>query len=196
MKVSTVLLLPILLLFQLPFSAKAQTVEKIIEGVPADLTSENLLVPRFDVYDVDDAPDGMPIHILPRYNKLARQNNTSIKKTVEASCDLDYTMVSLNDVPQQKEGGFKYYLDMVLMPKQMRYPEKRAMIPSWEKYENVNKMFTNPYVQFHYYFYIRNLETDDAYITTRFKGHYDVYSAMKICLKQVNKVIEAGNTGS
>ncbi|MEO0582936.1 MAG: hypothetical protein AAF135_12000 [Bacteroidota bacterium] len=195
---SMLLLLPLWLHFSAAPSPTLalDNVNKIIEGVPTDLAESKLLVARYDVYDMDDKPEGMPPQVLPRYNKLAKQSNSSIKKTIDAAYAHDYQMVGLPSVPEMKAEGYKYFMDMVLMPKQMSYPEKRAMVPAYEKYESTGKMFGNRYVQFHFYFYIRNLETNDVYITTRFKGNYDVYAAMKVHLKQVMKDLKAGNTGS
>jgi hypothetical protein len=74
---------------------------------------------------------------------------------------------------------------MALMPKQMKYPKKEAMVPTYEKYKSVNSMFNNRYSQFVYYFYIRLLETNDAYITTKFRGNIEAYQRAKF-LKQVS----------
>jgi hypothetical protein len=78
-------------------------------------------------------------------------------------------------------------MDLVWMPKQMKEPKREAMIPAFERFESANSMFSNRNAQFHYYFYIRDLETNDVYITSRFQGNADAYAGMKKFLMQVSK---------
>ncbi|RMG69425.1 MAG: hypothetical protein D6722_10380 [Bacteroidetes bacterium] len=106
---------------------------------------------------------------------------------LEKAYPYPYKLVSLSQVEAMKAAGYRYYLDMVLMPKQMDQPKREAMVPSYEKYETANKMYKNRYTQFHYYFYIRDLETDDAYMGTRLRGHFETYPAIQRFCKQVSK---------
>jgi hypothetical protein len=61
------------------------------------------------------------------------------------------------------------------------------MVSAYRKHQTANSMFTNYSAQFHYYFYIRNLQTDDAYISTDFKGKFLAYEAMEYFFDQVRQ---------
>lgn len=170
------------------------TVSKVIEGVPKDLNVNNLIVPRYDFWEPEDAPAGAPPSIVVRYNREAKKANTTIDGIARKYYPTKYKMADISEVDILKEQGYKYFMDMVLMPKGMKEPETRAMIPSYEKFSETYKMFKNRYTQFNYYFYIRNLETNEAYVTTKFRGNFDVYTAMKIFFKAAARdMLEGGS---
>ncbi|MEO0895539.1 MAG: hypothetical protein AAFY71_03895 [Bacteroidota bacterium] len=177
------------LIICLLLSAHSQklTVNKVIQGVPEDLSTATLIVPRYDFMDIENLPDGAPPSLAVRFNKEAKKANTTIAGVADKNYALKYKLASVSEVEAMKEEGYKYYMDMVLMPKGMKEPEKRAMVPSYDKYGAAHKMFNNRYTQFHYYFYIRDLETNDAYITSKMKGNWDVYNCMRLFFKQVSR---------
>lgn len=171
----------------LGFAQKKATVTKVIKGVPKNLSTETLLVPRYDLWDPEDAPAGAPPSIVVRYNREAKKANTTIASIAQKHLSAKYKMADISEVEALKEEGYRYFMDMVLMPKGMKEPETRAMVPSYVKFGETYKMFKNRYTQFNYYFYIRDLETNEAYITTKFRGNFDVYTSMKLFFKHVSK---------
>ncbi|MCI4668170.1 MAG: hypothetical protein MRZ79_08535 [Bacteroidia bacterium] len=186
-------LLPLTFLFlNTGFSQSKPTVTKVIQGVPSDLSLETLLIPRYDFWDPEDAPKGAPPSVVVRYNREAKKANTTIDGIAQKYYSTKYKMADIKEVEAMKAQGYKYFMDMVLMPKGMREAEPRAMVPSFIKFGETYKMFNNRYTQFNYYFYIRDLETNEAYVTTRLKGNFDVYTSMRIFFKQVSKDMLAG----
>lgn len=172
----------------------ALPVGEIIEGVPDDLTSATLLIPRYDFVRLDELPDGAPPNAAKRINAEAKKGNTTINEMALKGYQHGYKLVSMSDLDTLKTMGYRYYMDMVLMPKQMKYPKPEAMVPSWEKYGTANRMYRNRYSQFQYYFYIRDLETNNAYITTKFRGTAEVYTGMLKFFKQVSKDVASSTT--
>ena len=162
-------------------------VNKIITDAPGDLDKEVLLVPRFDFKDIENAEAGERRDFIVQFNKAAKKSNTSLNETVDKAYPYEYKLVSLSEIEAYKAEGYKYFLDMVIMPKQMSRPKKEAMVPAYKKYETANKMYRNANGQFHYYFYIRNLQTDDAYISSKMKGNWDVYRSIGGFLRQIRK---------
>ncbi|MEM6766509.1 MAG: hypothetical protein AAF655_16360 [Bacteroidota bacterium] len=159
--------------------------EQIYEGVPDDISEETLLIPRFDFLDPEEAMEGEKRKFVIAVNKQAKIGNTTINDIALKSYPFTYQLITLQEVEGMVAKGYKYFMDMVLMPKQMSHAQREAMIPSYIKYKSANKMFTNRYTQFRYYFYIRDLTTHDAYITTKLKGYPEVYPGMKGFLKRI-----------
>lgn len=162
-------------------------VNEIFESVPQDLDQSVLLIPRYDFVGIEDLPEGAPFSVAKQINSAAKKGNTTINEMAIKGYKFDYKLVSMSDIDSLKAQGYTYYLDMVLMPKQMKYPEAKAMVPTWEKYGTTNRMFRNRYTQFQFYFYIRDLRSNDAYITTRFRGTSEVYVGMKKFFQQASK---------
>ena len=162
-------------------------VNEIITDAPNDLDKEVLLVPRFDFKDIEHAEPGERRDFIVNFNKAAKKSNTSLNETVDKAYPYKYKLVSLSEIEAYKAEGYKYFLDMVIMPKQMTNPKKEAMVPAFKKYETANKMYRNANAQFHYYFYIRNLQTDDAFISSRMRGNWDVYRSIGGFLRQIKK---------
>ena len=162
-------------------------VNKVIKGVPADLNEQTLLIPRFEFLDVENAAPGERREFIVRYNKVAKKSNTSLNEAVMKNYPFEYKLVDLQQVPSMKEEGFRYFVDMVLMPKQMTEVKEEAMIPAYEKYESASKMYRNRNTMWHYYFYIRDLETNDAYVTSKLSGNWDVYRGIGKFMRQVKK---------
>ncbi len=171
-------------LFSLPSQLP---VNDIYEGIPPDLFAHQLMIPQFDLLVPEGAiTPGERRHIM-NVNRQVREGNTILNKILSKDYKKPSLLVSLDQIDSLQSVGHKYFLDMVLMPKQMHYPKKAAMIPSFIKFETANHMYNNTYSQFHYYFYIRDLQTGNAYITTRFRGNADVYKCISVFLKQVIK---------
>ncbi|MEZ4829928.1 MAG: hypothetical protein R3C61_27140 [Bacteroidia bacterium] len=188
MKISVIIPLLLSLLFCTTLWAQrdsVRTVNKIFTQSPEALKENVLLIPRFDLMDPEEGETGSRRTFIIEANKAAKRANSSLKETIDKSYRLEYKMVSLSDVESFANEGYRYYLDMVLMPKQMTEAKKEAMRPSFVKYSTANKMYKNNNLQFHYYFYIRDLSTDDAYVSSRLKGNADVYIGMKKFLSQV-----------
>lgn len=176
-----------LLLAHISLSAQLDKppVENIFEGVPDDISEETLLVPRFDFLDPDEAMTGEKRKFVVSINKQAKIGNTTLNEIALKNYPYKYELVSLGDVEKMAAKGYKYFMDMVLMPKQMDHAQREAMIPSYIKYKSANKMYTNRYTQFRYYFYIRDLRTHDAYVTSKLKGQQDVYPGLKSFFKKI-----------
>ncbi|MEZ4852358.1 MAG: hypothetical protein R3B93_27890 [Bacteroidia bacterium] len=162
-------------------------VSEVLQTVPNDIEKENLLIPRFDLLDAEDGAVGTRRDFIVRVNKAAKRSNTTLNEIVSKAYPYPYKMVSLSEVESLKAEGYTYFLDMVLMPKQMKTHKVEAMVPAYEKYQSANRMYNNRNTQFHYYFYIRNLQTDEAFISTRFKGSSEAYPGIKYFLKQIVK---------
>lgn len=170
----------------LPASPTAD-VRHIIMNAPEGLDTATLLVPRFDLLDPETGATGVRRDLIVRINKEAKRSNSALVSVLDKAYPYPYKLVSLRHVEAMRASGYRYYLDMVLMPKQMEVPKREAMVPTYEQYETANKMYTNRYTQFHYYFYIRDLETGDAYMGTRLRSHFETYPALQRFCKQVVK---------
>ncbi|MEL6670647.1 MAG: hypothetical protein AAFR61_00500 [Bacteroidota bacterium] len=167
-------------------------VNNIIKGVPKDLSQQTLLIPRFEFLDVENAAPGERRDFIVRYNKAAKKSNTSLNEAVMKNYPFEYKLINLQHVQALKEEGYRYYMDMVLMPKQMDEVKVEAMIPTYEKYESASRMYRNKNTMWHYYFYIRDLETNDAYITSKLGGNWDVYRGIGKFMRQVKKDAVSG----
>lgn len=163
------------------------TVNNIIQDVPDELIQQTLLLPRFVEYTVETAPEGMPESYLALNNREAKRCNETTLELAGRSYPFKVKLIDFSEIESYKEQGYRYFLDMVLMPKQMLEAKKEVMIPSYVKYKSPQHMFTNTYVQFHYYFYIRDLETQDAYVGTKLKGNEEAFVSMNKFFKQLTK---------
>ena len=88
---------------------------------------------------------------------------------------------------QYKADGYKYFLDVAIMPKQLKQPKPEALTPAYERVTSANKMFLNRNIQFHYYFYIRDIQTGDVFLSTDFEGFEFTYKSLEKFMKQVKK---------
>lgn len=162
-------------------------VNEIITGVPGDLEAGKLLIPRYDMIDMEEVMHPKKRKWALSVNRSAKTGNTTIKEIFDGKYPFEYKMANLQQVEALKAEGYRYFLDLVWMPKQMKTPRREALVPAFEKFDSANRMFSNRNSQIHYYFYIRDLQTGDAYITSNFKGSPDAYIGMKKFLAQVNK---------
>ncbi|MDX1905864.1 MAG: hypothetical protein SF053_02450 [Bacteroidia bacterium] len=175
---------------QLGLAPAYDTVNNIIQDVPADLRDSVLLVARYD--ELPEEPGAAPDRqaYIAQVNRNAARGNEVLREVVRGIYPHPVEFVSLADIPAYKARGYAYFVDMVLMPKQMTVAKKEAMVPAWIKYGTANKMFANRYTQFQFYFYIRDLRTDDAYVTTRLRGHAEAYDGIRKFLGQVLKDLD------
>lgn len=162
-------------------------VNRIIEGVPDDLAQQTLLVARYDMMDLEEVMPPKKRDYLLSVNRSAKIGNSTIDDIFKSKYDHEYKLVGLKQVRAYKEEGYRYFMDLVWMPKQMKAPKREAMVPAYERFESANRMFSNRNSQFQYYFYIRDLETGDVYITSKFQGNADAYNGMKKFLAAVKK---------
>lgn len=163
------------------------TVNTIITDAPGDLAKDTLLVPRFDLMMPEVGATGERRKFIASVNSYARKSNSYLKEILDKNYPYPYRLVGLSEVDSLKDAGKRYFLDLVLMPKQMERVKKEAMVSAYRKYRTANKMYNNRDPQFHYYFYIRNLQTDDAYVNSRLRGNLEVYPAVKATLLQAVK---------
>jgi hypothetical protein len=163
------------------------TVNTIITDAPDDLAKDTLLVPRFDLMMPEVGATGERRKFIASVNSYARKSNSYLKEILDKNYPYPYRLVGLSEVDSLKDAGKRYFLDLVLMPKQMERVKKEAMVSAYRKYRTANKMYNNRDPQFHYYFYIRNLQTDDAYVNSRLRGNLEVYPAVKATLVQAVK---------
>lgn len=162
-------------------------VNKIIPDTPSDLLQDTLLIPRFDFMDIEDGAVGRRRKFIVDMNRRAKESNTTLDKTIRKAYKFEYKLISLSEIGYYKKKGYKYFLDMVVMPKQMKQPKPEALVPAYDKYRTANKMYNNRNTMWHHYFYIRDIQENDAYITKRFKGGAEVYRGIASTLKQFQK---------
>ena len=166
-------------------------VNRIIPDTPEDLDKNILLVPRFDFMDAEDGAVGQRRKFIVSMNRRAKEANTTLNKTILKAYPFEYKLISLSEINYYKANGYKYFLDMALMPKQMKQPKPEALVPAYEKWRTANKMYNNRNSMWHHYFYIRDIQENDAYITQKFKGSGEVYKGIGATLRQFKKDLAA-----
>lgn len=151
-------------------------VKKLIKATPPLSTTQKLLVPKFES-PVLSSRDSMRLtqdknfaKQIEHITEMAKQKNKEVEQMLK-SAKIPYEMVRMQDIPSIKSNAKRYYLDMVVMPKQFNEPKREALIPTYAQFNSASEMYANYNVQFHYYFYIRDLQTDDCYLTQKFKGY-------------------------
>ncbi len=162
-------------------------VSEVHATLPADLSVSHLLVPAFDLLDPELETDPQQQALVHRINARAHEANETLRKVVEKHYPHVFRLVPLDQVPALKDSGYRYFLDVALMPKQMKSPKLETLIPAYERYPSASHLFTNRNVMFHYYFYLRDLRSEEAYLTSRFRGYSEVYHSMKRFFQQVEK---------
>jgi len=173
-----------------PLMALAQQrpiVRDIHFSSPKALPEDTLLIPRYDFLDAEDGALGPRRDFIVNVNRAAKKSNTTLNDVVRKAYPFPYKLISLSEVDWYQDHGYRYFLDMTLMPKQMKHPNPEAMVPCWVKYKTANKMYKNRNVMWHYYFYIRDLQTDNAYMTSKMSGKAEVYAAMRQVLSRAGK---------
>lgn len=155
-----------------------QKENRIYYEAPKDLLKQVLLIPAFDelTAHIGDSPQRRAY--VERVNKAAVEANATLRQVVEKNYPYRYKLISLSEVAQFRADKYRYFLDLVIMPKQMDYLKAEALVPSYEKYQTANKMYRNNNLQFHYYFYVRDLQKDDIYASSKLKGNAEVYKGI------------------
>ena len=166
-------------------------VNRIIPDTPEDLDKNVLLIPRFDFMDAEDGAVGQRRKFIVSMNRRAKEANTTLNKTIMKAYPYEYKLISLSEINYYKAEGYKYFLDMALMPKQMKQPKPEALVPAYDKWRTANKMYNNRNSMWHHYFYIRDIQENDAYITQKFKGSGEVYKGIGSTLRQFKKDLAA-----
>lgn len=178
-----VVALTLLFMFMsIPFlsvSAQDRPVNDIIYNVPKDLATDTLLIPRYDFLEPEPDDDGGRMKYIVAVNKQAKKGNTTINELAMKSYPFPYKLISMSEIGWYKNNGYKYFMDMALMPKQMKTAEPRALVAAYEKFETSNEMYKNRNSMWNFYFYIRDIQTNDAYMTTKLKGSFEVYRCMQ-----------------
>ena len=170
------------------FTTRNQDIEeRIFYSAPAELDQEILLIPAFDTLQMAKHATPERMAYVQKVNMAAKGANATLKEVIEGIYPYKYQLVSLKEVKTWEEKGIRYFLDLVLMPKQMQQLKMEALIPSYEKHTTANKMYRNNNLQFHYYFYIRDLQNGDIYAGTKPKGNAAVYKGIDKFLKQIIK---------
>jgi hypothetical protein len=190
------LMLILLGLFQATFAQESKPFRTILWETPADLSTQTLLVPMYENRVLDEGEQSLykedkqfRAQVL-RFNELVKEQNQNISTELEKSYKGKYKLVKLSEVDSLSKKGYKYYLDLIIMPKQFHEPEQKALVASYRAHETGSTMFNNYDAQFNYYFYIRNIQTDDVYLSKEFKGNFFLYDAMSDFLKRVRKELK------
>ncbi|MEM7655725.1 MAG: hypothetical protein AAF399_06310 [Bacteroidota bacterium] len=165
-------------------------VRKILFNAPEDLPQDTLLIARFDMLDPEDGARGPKRDYIVQVNRAAKKGNTTLNEQVLKAYPFPYKLISLSEVEWYREQGYRYFMDMSLMPKQLRQPKPEALVPCWFKFESANKMYNNRNAMWHYYFYIRDLQSGDAYMTSNMRGQGEVYVGIRKFLNQVRRDVE------
>ncbi|MEL6252700.1 MAG: hypothetical protein AAFR87_11865 [Bacteroidota bacterium] len=172
-------------------SVQQTPVNRIIPNTPEDLDKNVLLIPRFDFMDAEDGAVGQRRKFIVSMNRRAKEANTTLNKTIMKAYPYEYKLISLSEINYYRAEGYKYFLDMALMPKQMKQPKPEALVPAYDKWRTANKMYNNRNSMWHHYFYIRDIQENDAYITQKFKGSGEVYKGIGSTLRQCKKDLAA-----
>lgn len=193
MKKKHLILMLLLGCFAAIFAQDKPPIAEIFRAVPADLGKDNkLLVAIFE----DRILNPMEQRALARDKQFAKQVEELKRMVAERNEELThilkkynvpYQLVKMHEIDSLRNAGYKYYLDMAIMPKQFKDPKKEAMYASYTRFDNANEMYANYNVQFHYYFYIRNLQNDDVYLTQEFKGYEQGFVSLEKFLDKVKK---------
>lgn len=169
---------------------------KMLWETPADLDNQTLLVAMYENKILDEGEqslyktDRQFRAQVERFNGLVKEQNQNISKELEKSYKGKYMLVKLKEVDSLSKKGYKYFLDLIVMPKQFNEPEQKALIASYKVHETGSTMFNNYDAQFNYYFYLRDIQTNDVYLSKQFKGNFFLYDAMSDFLKRVRKELK------
>ena len=182
-------LLALVYLFVMGRTQAQVTVRQIYYDMPPGLAKDTLLVPAYDVFD-EGKLYGQALKKLRRFNRSAEEGNETLTKLLLKHYGMPFRLVPLSEVATYQQAGYTYFLDVVAMPRQWPKGEAGAMYASFRRYKTANNMYRINNFQFHYYFYIRELQTEDAFFATKPRGHRDVYTAMTLLFKHASKGVQ------
>lgn len=163
------------------------TVNEIIEMLPADLLTTELLLPYYEEVDVSKIEDPAQRKAIETYNKQVASRNKEYKNVVLSNYKAPKSLVICSEYTEYFKRGHKYALDFVFMPKKLNYPNRQALVPFFLRVNNLGLAFNNRNTQFYIYYFIRDLQTDNIYIGRHFRGYKEVYGGMMSFFKAIQE---------
>ena len=161
---------------------------------PVELKTDTLLIPAYDLIAAGSAK-GKKLKQIKRVNSLVREHNGEQRKILEKYYPYPWKLVSLWEVSIYRQKGHYYFLDHAVMPRHWPVPNPYAMAPTYRRYKSTNEIYRITDFQFHYYFYIRDLQTDKAFMTDPPHGQADVYAGITWLLKKVTRKLDKSRPG-
>lgn len=178
-----------------PPAGPAITVKKVHVGMPKDLFSQPLLFPMYEYIDESQFSNPTQLKQIESMNSRMTSENKALRGYY-TNYKGPYEVILFEDYEKYYQKGHKYVLDFVWMPKQMEEYEEKAMEPFFTRAGNLNEALVENRPQFWTYFYIRDLQTDEAYILRdEVKGYkpFEFYKGIEEFLKKVSQEVEKQN---
>lgn len=163
------------------------TVNEIIEMLPPDLLTSELLLPYYEEVDVSQIEDPAQRKAIENYNKQVASRNKEYKNVVLVNYKAPKRLVTCGEYAEYYKMGHRYALDFVFMPKKLNYPNRQALVPFFLRVNNLGLAFNNRNTQFYIYYFIRDLQTDNIYIGRHFRGYKEVYGGMMSFFKAIQE---------
>lgn len=165
---------------------------QIHHSAPPALAAQRLLVPEFELTIPEAAQNVAERQHMLQVNRQVREANTIMFGILAKSYGQPFELAPLRMADSLAAAGVsRYFLDMALMPKQLEAPKPAAMVPVFQRHRKANTMFYNTNLQFYYYFYIRDLQSQDVWLSSRFKGYAQPYKGMQAFLRRIAKDLQA-----
>lgn len=183
--VSIILLLTFL---QSMYSQKPGVSDVLFE-FPESLKTDTLLVPAYETFATRGLT-GKTLKQTQKVNALSKEHNDTQEKLLRKFYPFPWKLVPLAEVASYRDKGHYFYLDYVPMPRHWRRPNTEAMVAMYKRYDRTIEIYRITNYQFWYYFYIRDLTTDVAYMTNPPHGNADVYAGMTWLWKKIAKALE------
>ncbi|MFK7971215.1 MAG: hypothetical protein AB8F95_12650 [Bacteroidia bacterium] len=177
------------ILFPFLLFAQEPGVSEVHYDFPSALMHDTLIIPAYETFSTKGLT-GKDLQKTKRINALSKEHNETQRKLLVKYYPFPWKMVPLALVEAHKNRGHYYYLDYVPMPRHWRVPNPEAMVAMFLRYDRTLQIYRISNFQFWYYFYIRDLSTDQAYMSNPPHGHADVYTGMKWLWKHVAKVVK------
>lgn len=171
------------------------TVKEVHIGMPKDLFDAPLLLPQYEYIEEEPfANDPAQLKNIQSMNSRMTSENKALR-SYYTNYKGPSKIVLFEDYETFYKEGHKYVLDFFWMPKQMEAPEQRAMVPFFVRAANLNQALVELRPQFNIYFYIRNLQTEEAYILKEFKGYkpFEFYKGIEEFTKLISQDVARAN---
>lgn len=180
-------LLPLIILsFVFGLSGQQPGVTSVSWEFPEALRTDTLIIPMYEVFSTRGL-SGKKLKQAQRVNSLSKEHNETMIKLLDKYYPYPWKLVPLAYVRDYTTDGHYYYLDYVPMPRHWRVPNPDAMVSMHLRYKRTLEIYRIHDYQFWYYFYIRDLSTDEAYMSNPPHGHADVYKGMTWLWKHIAK---------
>ena len=153
---------------------------------PEALKTDTLIVPKFETFATKGLK-GKELKHVQKVNALSLEHNETLRDLLDKHYPFPWKLVPLADVKHYTQNGHYYYLDYVPMPRHWRRPNPEAMVSMHLRYERTVEIYRIHNYQFWYYFYIRDLTTDAAFMSNPPHGSADVYKGMTWLWKRIAK---------